>query len=392
MALLASLISIRVAVSVALVEIIVGAFAGNIVGMPLAPWVNYLAGFGAILLTFLAGAEIDPAVIRKHFWSSMTIGIVGFFAPFFGVLAFAYYASHWTWNAALIAGIALSTTSVAVVYAVMVETGLNNTEIGKIILAACFVNDLGTVLALGILFANYNIWLALFAAVTAVTMCLLPYFVPWFFAKVGNRVSEPETKFIFLVLFLLGGLASISKSEAVLPAYLIGMVLAPFFLKEKVLATRMRVMTFTLLTPFYFLKAGSLIKSEALLTGMGLIGVFLAVKMATKIVGIWPLTKVFRFERREGIYTTLMMSTGLTFGSISALFGLTNGIINQDQYTILVAAVVGSAVVPTMIAQAWFQPDVSAEEETIEEAADVTGPLAGEPALSSVARSTPHRQ
>lgn len=375
MALLASLISIRVAVSVALIEIIVGAFAGNIVGLPLAPWVNYLAGFGAILLTFLAGAEIDPIVIRKHFWSSMIIGTIGFFAPFFGVVAYAHYVSHWSWPQAQIAGIALSTTSVAVVYAVMVETGLNDTEIGKVILAACFVNDLGTVLALGILFANYNIWLALFAGTTALTMCLLPYFVPWFFAKVGNRVSEPETKFIFLVLFLLGGLSSISKSEAVLPAYLIGIVLAPFFLKEKVLATRMRVMTFTLLTPFYFLKAGSLIKSEALLTGIGLIGVLLAVKMATKIVGIWPLTKVFRFEKREGIYTTLMMSTGLTFGSISALFGLTNGIINQDQYTILVATVVGSAVVPTMIAQAWFQPNLNVHNESGESLSEKAAPV-----------------
>jgi Kef-type K+ transport system membrane component KefB len=251
------------------------------------------------------------------------------------------------------------------VYAVMVETGLNNTEIGKIILAACFINDLGTVLALGILFANYNIWLALFGAVTVVTMCLLPYFVPWFFARVGNRVSEPETKFIFFVLFALGGLASMAKSEAVLPAYLIGMVLAPFFLKDKVLATRMRVMTFTLLTPFYFLKAGSLIKSQTLWTAAGLIAIFLGVKMVTKTVGIWPLTKIFRFEKREGIYTTLMMSTGLTFGSISALFGLTNGIINQDQYTILVSAVIGSAVVPTMIAQQWFQPPVNIEDEEI---------------------------
>ncbi len=365
MALLASLISIRVAVSVALIEIIVGALAGNTVGLPLTPWVNYLAGFGAILLTFLAGAEIDPAVIRKHFWSSMTIGIVGFFAPFFGVLFFAHYVSHWPWPQAQIAGIALSTTSVAVVYAVMVETGLNNTEIGKIILAACFINDLGTVLALGILFANYNVWLALFGVVTAVTMWLLPYFVPWFFAQVGNRVSEPETKFIFFVLFALGGLAAMAKSEAVLPAYLIGMVLAPFFLKDKVLATRMRVMAFTLLTPFYFLKAGSLIKSQTLWTAAGLIAIFLGVKMITKTVGIWPLTKVFRFEKREGIYTTLMMSTGLTFGSISALFGLTNGIINQDQYTILVSAVIGSAVVPTMIAQQWFQPPVNIEDEEV---------------------------
>jgi Kef-type K+ transport system membrane component KefB len=388
MALLASLISIRVAISVALIEIIVGAFAGNIIGLPLTPWANYLAGFGAILLTFLAGAEIDPVVIRRHFWSSMSIGIVGFFAPFFGVLAYAYHISAWPWEQALIAAISLSTTSVAVVYAVMVETGLNNTEIGKIILAACFINDVGTVLALGILFANYNVWLAIFAVVTAVTMFLLPRFVPWFFAKVGNRVSEPETKFIFLVLFLLGGLASISKSEAVLPAYLIGMVLAPFFLKEKVLATRMRVMAFTFLTPFYFLKAGSLIKFETLITGIGLIGLFLAVKMITKIVGIWPLTRIFQFKKREGIFTTLMMSTGLTFGSISALFGYTNGIINQDQYTILVAAVIGSAVVPTLIAQAWFHPDVNVDDEFSARALEAASPVKGAtPALRSVKKS-----
>jgi len=363
LALASSLISIRVAISVALIEIIVGSVGGNLLDMAPASWVNYLAGVGAILLTFLAGAEIDPVVIRKHFWPSTTIGAVGFFAPFFGVLAYTHYISGWPWPQAQIAGIALSTTSVAVVYAVMIETGFNQTEIGKIILAACFINDIGTVLALGVLFANYNGWLALFVVITALAMWLLPRFVPWYFRKVGNRVSEPEIKFILLVLFLLGGLGNIARSEAVLPAYLIGMVLAPFFLKERVLAQRMRVMTFTLLTPFYFLKAGSLVKVETVASALGLIAVLLGVKMVTKFVGIWPLTRKFRFNKREGMYTTLMMSTGLTFGSISALFGLTNGIIDQDQYTILVTAVIGSAVVPTIIAQRWFQPN----SETLEE-------------------------
>jgi Kef-type K+ transport system membrane component KefB len=363
LALISSLISIRVALSVALVEIIVGTFAGNTIGLGSTAWVNYLAGVGAILLTFLAGAEIDPVVIKNHFWSSVSIGVMGFFAPFFGVLAYAHYVSGWPLPQALIAGIALSTTSVAVVFAVMVETGFNRTEIGKVILAACFINDIGTVLALGILFANYNHFLALFAVVTALAMWLLPKFVPWYFFKVGNRISEPETKFILLILFFLGGLSNMAKSEAVLPAYLIGMVLAPFFLKERVLAQRMRVIAFTLLTPFYFLKAGSLVKVGTVLSAIGLIAVFLSIKMLTKFVGIWPLTKTFRFERREGMYTTLMMSTGLTFGSISALFGLNNGIINQDQYTILVAAVIGSAVVPTLIAQRWFQPKITFEEE-----------------------------
>ncbi|NWG76726.1 MAG: cation:proton antiporter [Rubrivivax sp.] len=366
LALLAALISIRVAISVALVEIIVGAVAGNVLPLSLTPWVNYLAGLGAILLTFLAGAEIDPTVVKKHFWSSMTIGVMGFMAPYAGVLLYTHYIYQWPWPQAQIAGISLSTTSVAVVYAVMLETGFNRTEIGKIILAACFINDLGTVLALGIVFANYNIWLLVFALVTALALWRLPQFIPWFFKRIGNRISEPEIKFILLLLFFLGGLGNMAKSEAVLPAYLIGMVLAPFFLKERVLAQRMRVIAFTLLTPFYFLKAGSLVKFQTVVFSLGIIVVLLLVKMFTKTFGIWPLTKTFRFNKREGIYTTLMMSTGLTFGSICALFGLTNNIINQDQYTILVTAVIGSAVVPTLIAQQWFQPEVNLidEEET----------------------------
>ncbi|HEU0216254.1 MAG TPA: cation:proton antiporter, partial [Stellaceae bacterium] len=123
LALAASLISMRVAISVALIEIIVGAFGGNVIGMTLTPWVNYLASLGALLLTFLAGAEIDPDVVRKHAGSTLSIGLVGFFAPYIGCLLTAHFLLGWPWPQAQIAGIALSTTSVAVVYAVMVETG-----------------------------------------------------------------------------------------------------------------------------------------------------------------------------------------------------------------------------------------------------------------------------
>lgn len=356
LALAASIISIRLAMSVALVEIMVGVLAGNTIGLQVTDWVNFLAGFGAILLTFLAGTEIDGKVVRKHLAASLSIGVVGFLAPYLGVLAYAHFLLGWGWPQAQIAGISLSTTSVAVVYAVMVDTGFNKTELGKIILAACFVTDLGTVLALGIVFAHFDLWLALFGAVTAVVLMLLPRFAPWFFSRVGHRVSEPETKFISLVLLALGGLATVSGSEAVLPAYLVGMALAPAFIKDPELPHRMRIIAFTILTPFYFLKAGSLVDVSSVLASAGLIAAFLAIKMATKFVGILPLTRAFHFEAREGMYTTLLMSTGLTFGTISALFGLTNHIIDQAQYTILVTAVIGSAVVPTLIAQRWFVP------------------------------------
>jgi Kef-type K+ transport system membrane component KefB len=252
---------------------------------------------------------------------------------------------------------------------VMIETGFNKAEIGKIILAACFINDLGTVLALGIVFARYDYWLLLFGAVTALALVLLARFAPPLLRGIGQRVSEPQTKFVSLVLLALGGLASVAGSEAVLPAYLVGMTLAPTFLAERELPHRMRIIAFSILTPFYFLKAGSLVEARAVVASIGLIVVFLAIKMATKFIGILPLTIYHEFNRREGMYTTLLMSTGLTFGTISALFGLTNGIINQTQYTILVTGVIGSAVVPTLIAQTWFQPDLNAiadEPETLD--------------------------
>jgi Kef-type K+ transport system membrane component KefB len=358
LALVATLLSVRIAISIALLEIMVGVIGGNFLPLQRTEWVNFLAGFGSILLTFLAGAEIEPEILRKRFKESVGIGVLSFLMPFLGAMAYAYYIADWTFPQSAIAGISLSTTSVAVVYAVMIETGYNETELGKLILASCFITDLGTVLALGAFFANYDRSMVLFLVITAIVLFLLPKFTPWFFKKVGSRISEPETKFIFLLLFGLGGFALMAKSEAVLPAYLVGMVLAPFFLKNKTLSHRMRVTAFTMLTPFYFLKAGSLVKLSSMWNSVILILIFLAVKMFAKFIGVLPLTQIFRFGKKEGMYTTLLMSTGLTFGTISALFGYTNKIIDQEQYTVLVTAVILSAVVPTIIAQKWFQPEM----------------------------------
>jgi Kef-type K+ transport system membrane component KefB len=244
----------------------------------------------------------------------------------------------------------------AVVYAVMVETGLNATELGKLILAACFITDLGTVLALGLLFAQYDYWLVIFVLVTAVALVLLPAISRRVFAAWSGRVSEPEIKFIFLVLCALGGLAVTARSEAVLPAYLFGMVIAGLFVHDKVLIHRMRAIVFAMLTPFFFIKAGTLVSLPALIAGFGLLVILFLVKMVTKIIGVWPMCRAFKVPLRESNYTTLLMATGLTFGSISALFGFNYGYINQAQYSILVTVVIASAVIPTVIAQVFCEP------------------------------------
>ena len=362
LAFLASLISIRIGISVALVEIFLGFVAGNLgahfgaaIFQPNA-WINFLAGFASVVLTFLAGAEIEPEAFRRQLKPTLAIGILSFLLPFLGAWGYAYWVSGWTWQASQIAGIALSTTSMAVVYAVMVETGLNETDLGKLILAACFITDLGTVLALGLIFANYDYWLLIFVVVTGVVLWRMPAATRWMLAKWGGRVSEPEIKFIFLILCALAGLAVTARSEAVLPAYIFGMVVAGLFVNNKVLIFRLRSITFALLTPFFFIKAGTLISLPALLASLGLLVALFWVKMVTKIIGVWPMCRIFKMPLRESHYTTLMMATGLTFGSISALFGYNYGYINQAQYSVLVTVVIASAVIPTIIAQVFFQP------------------------------------
>ncbi len=363
LALLASLISIRLGISVALVEIVVGVVVGNIHGAGQAPllhtteWTNFLAMLGSGVLTFLAGAEIDPNSLRANLRASLSIGVISFILPFAGVWIFAQLGLGWSLKQAEIAGIALSTTSVAVVYAVMIEGGFSSTALGKMLLAACFITDFGTVLALGVLFADFNLWLVVFVAVTAVTLWFMPKWTQYLISRLGaTRVSEPEVKFLFLVLFFLGGLASTAKSEAVLPAYLLGLVVAGVFLRDKTLVHRMRSIAFAVFTPFYFIKAGLFVSVRALWSAIGVIAILLALKMVTKVIGVWPLSRRFFMRPREANYSALLMSTGLTFGTISALFGLQNKIISQEQYSVLVTVVILSAFVPTLLAQKFFQP------------------------------------
>ena len=268
----------------------------------------------------------------------------------------AYYLLGWSGSSSWFAGIALSTTSVAVVYAVMLEFGFNRTNYGKTVLAACFVNDLATVLALGLMFSPFTFKTLVFAGACVVAFTILPWLTPRFFNRFGDRPSELEAKFLLLCMFGLGALALWADSEPVLPAYIMGMVLAGTVGKDHALIRRLRTLTIGFLTPFYFIRAGSYVSVPALFAAPGAFVILLLAKMASKVVGVYPMTQVFGSPRKEAIYTTLMMSTGLTFGSISALFGLTHHIISDVQYSYLIAAVVASAVVPTLIANAFFLP------------------------------------
>ncbi|PIS33968.1 MAG: potassium transporter Kef [Candidatus Omnitrophica bacterium CG08_land_8_20_14_0_20_41_16] len=364
LAVFSAIIAHHLRISIALVEICIGVIVANIASHFFGPnsfgsnfeWLKFLASTGAILLTFLAGAELDPKVIRTKWREVVVVGIVGFIAPFLGCAAFASFILRWDPRASWLAGIALSTTSMAVVYAVMLETGFNKTEFGKGILGACFINDLGTVIALGFIFAPFNYKTIIFIVASVIILAFFPITTSFLTRIYGNKTAAIRAKWVVLVLFGLGALALWSGSEAVLPAYIAGMLLAEFASKEHHWVRRLRTLTVGFLTPFYFIRAGSLVSIAALISAPFIFLVLFISKVISKIFGLYPIIGIFRKEKREKWYYTLLMSTGLTFGTISALYGYSHGIVTQQQYSFLVATVIASAVIPTLIANLAFLP------------------------------------
>ena len=352
--LLASTVSIEVGLSVALIELLAGFVVGNALNLSVPSWLSFTGTFASVVLTFLAGAEVDVPRFRQEWRASVSIGVVSFFAPFAIVGLLAYYGLGWNHRQAEIAGTALSTTSLAVVYAVLVETGLNQSVVGKRIMAATFVTDLGTVTALSILFIKPSLWIVPFLLVSLGLIVGLPKVAPWFFRRYGSRVIEPEIKLVFASLFLLMWLAGRAHSQAVLPAFVLGLLMSNHYAAHLEEQKRLRVVAFAFLTPFFFLKGGMSISASALWGNLGLLGVLFLGKMVPKLAGVYPLAR--RYCSPHATFTTLLMSTGLTFGTISSLYGLNAHIIDRRQFSLLVGVVVLSAIVPTAVAQRFYQP------------------------------------
>jgi Kef-type K+ transport system membrane component KefB len=355
---LASLISLRLGLSVAIIEILMGALAGNL-GLKSQDWMLYLASFGGIILTYLAGTEIDTKIMREKFKESFLIGFFSFAAPFVGTICYTYFVLHWNLNASLIAGTALSTTSLAVVYSVLVETGLTRTKIGKMIMAATFVTDMGTALALSIMFIKPTWYTALFYGISIILIVLVYRFSLFILRnkRMSGKVIEPEIKFIFLVLLVFIYFAKLGEGHAILPAFVLGMLMSKHFKiqrKTSAISIKLRTVAYAFITPIFFIVGGMKISFPLIATAFGIFILLFAIKIITKFFGVYFFAK--KFIPEGSAYTTLLMSTGLTFGTISSLFGLQAGFINQTQYSVLVGVVVASAVIPTFVAQKWFVP------------------------------------
>ncbi|MGB9929787.1 MAG: cation:proton antiporter [Methanosarcina sp.] len=352
-------ISLRLGLSVAIIELIIGALAGNMGILQTEEWMTFIATFGGIILTFLAGTEIDTKLMREKFKESFLIGTMSFAAPFIGVFLFTYYLAGWSLQASLIAGTALSTTSLAVVYSVLVETGLSRTQVGKILMASTFFTDMGTAIALSILFVKPTIYTSVFIVVSLIVIYFAVKFSHYVFHNplLKNKVIEPEIKYLLLLLLIFMYFANLGDGQAVLPAFVLGLLMSRHFTETsetKEVRNRLRTVAYAVITPIFFIVGGMKISVPLIIGAFGIFVTLFTIKIVMKFVGVFFLAK--KYIPGGSMYTTLLMSTGLTFGTIASVFGLTAGYIDNVQYSILVGVVVASAVIPTYIAQKWFKP------------------------------------
>ena len=248
LALIAGVLAMRYRISSAMAEVVMGTVAQLILSVTIGSgflgseesWVKFLSGVGVMLLTFLAGAELEPEVLKLKWREAASLGSVSFLAPFLLCAGVAHYLLGWGVMPSWLAGVALGGTSVALVYTEMMQHGLNGTDFGKVLLGACFVTDLGNVIALGLIFSPFTFRTLLFIVLTVAGSVALLRYTPLLFGRFGGQPSELETKYLLLALLALGSIATWADSEAVLPAYSVGMVLAGTVGRDHALIRRLR--------------------------------------------------------------------------------------------------------------------------------------------------------
>src|SRR5439155_15878222 len=181
--------------------------------------------------------------------------------------------------------------SLAVVYAVLVETGLNAARVGKLIMSACFVTDMCTVIALSVIFIEPTVWFPVFLVVSVALIVLLPRIAQWFFGRYGDRVIEPEIKLVFVILLALMVLGNEANSQAVLPAFVLGLVMSRHYRRHHEEQRRLRVVAFAFLTPFFFLRGGLNVSLAAVFANLGPLGLLVLSKMVPNLGLVYPVAR-----------------------------------------------------------------------------------------------------
>jgi Kef-type K+ transport system membrane component KefB len=346
---LAGITGIKLNITSAIIEVIAGIILGNFLGVGIEPWLDFLGTFGGLILTFLAGVEIDLSLLKRNGKQSFVLGTSAFIVTFVGEMIFLYFVTDWSLPAKLTASLAQTPTAIAVVYTMFLEYGLLGSQSSKLVLAAIFVNDILTLMCINLISHKFNLFTVAFILAMAIMALALPKIMEYIAKWHGMRSVELELRLIFAVILGISFLADAGNMQAVFGAFLLGLVFANSLHNHSDILPKLRSVTFSLLAPVFFVKAGILISLPAVLGNVMLILGILVVKMLSKSAGTYYFNKIWVPE--APIFSTILFSTSLTVGIVTAAFGRNSQFLDQTQFSIVMIAIVLSAVIPSLIAR-----------------------------------------
>jgi glutathione-regulated potassium-efflux system ancillary protein KefC len=346
---IAGIVCIKAKISSSIFGVGVGLFLVNVLGICAAPWPGFLGTFGGLVLTFLAGAEVEFTLLGRQAKQSFRIGTMAFVVPLIGVVGALSLFTDWSWQTKIAVALALATTSVAVVYTVLSKYELIKTPAAKTIIAVMFVNVILTLIGINFIQTPFDFVTVAFV----VTLIALVPTVPKLLGKVvknyGKRAVEIELKFVLAILLGIYFFAGQASLHSVFGAFILGLIIANCIQGRQEILSKMRTITFALLAPAFFVRAGMLIALPAVIANIVLVLGLLGTKLASKFVGVYGLCK--RWIPEAPTFSTMLFSTGLTVGTITATLGHQLGYLSDARFSIVATIVILSAVVPILIAK-----------------------------------------
>ena len=347
--LLAGIVSIELGVSTAMIEIIAGVIGSNLLNINPSPWFDFIANFGLLGIMLFAGFETSPRILKRYAKRNLTIGMVGYFFPFLVIFSVTYFLLSFSIPTSIIVSLSLSTTSLALVYAIIREHEAVASSVVHVMLGSAMIMDMLSMLTLSLLISELSLDILLYSAVLIVIYLFAFKVTPHIMSRYKGKMAELEVRFILVLLFVMLFFAEkLLISEAVL-AYLIGVVLSEFVHEHEELIEKLRGLVFGFFAPAFFFKAGLLINLRQLnLDLLVYIAVFGSLAYFSKFFGTCLFARRF-MSKKEARIMGLMFNFRLSFGIAAALIGYSIGLISLGLYTVIVMIVLLTSIVSSIV-------------------------------------------
>lgn len=340
---LAAIIALEIRFPVAILEILMGIIASNLLNLHITPEVEFLSDLGILAIIFLAGLEIDKDILKKYMvrsvaWASLIYGVQLLIVTVL-MLALGYLLMQ-----AFLVAIAMSATSLALAYTVVRERGIIKFEAGQTILSVAMIIDVASMLSLLFyLEPEYEIWFFVYGLIAILLIAFSPKLSEIIFSRYEGNIAELEIRIVLLFLLIIGFIAEYLGISEVIFAFFLGFVMASILTDRKDVEDKLKGIVFGFLAPVFFFEAGMLIDLRVITSDVIILVVLLVVIVFLIAFLLSYIVFTRSFGRDFGICSGLIFNFRLSFSIVAAFFGLTMGIIDEVIYvTIMISILVTS--------------------------------------------------